>query len=73
MVNQSAVAIALLKEPINWGNEQVSLVFMLAISTLDPKLNRKAVGQIVAYSETPSFIHSLIESSSVKEFLEKLK
>ena len=73
MVNQSAIAIALLKEPLNWGNEQVSLVFMLAISTQDPKLNRKAVSEIVAYSETPSFIQSLIEVKSVKEFLGKLK
>ncbi|WP_420063856.1 PTS sugar transporter subunit IIA [Metabacillus litoralis] len=73
MVNRSAIAIALLKEPLDWGNEQVSIVFMLAITTGDPKLNRHAVGQIVGYSETPSFIQSLKESKNVKEFLEKLK
>jgi len=73
MVNRSAIAIALLKEPLDWGNEQVSIVFMLAITTGDPKLNRHAVGQIVDYSETPSIIQSLKESKNVKEFLEKLK
>lgn len=73
MVIQSAIAVAVLKQPIEWGNEQVSVVFMLAISNQVQKLNRGAISQIVGFSEDPSAVQGLIESKQVKEFLEQIK
>ncbi|CDQ38649.1 MULTISPECIES: BglG family transcription antiterminator [Virgibacillus] len=73
MINQSVVAVAVLKQSLNWGDEQVSLVFLLAISRNDQRLNKDAVRQIANYSEDLSFVHSLVHATSVKEFLQKMK
>ncbi|MBM7573562.1 BglG family transcription antiterminator [Aquibacillus albus] len=72
MVNQSAIAVAVLKKPVEWGTEQVSIVFMLAISNDDKGLNRGAVKQIVSISDNPKFVQALIAAKSVKAFLDRI-
>src|SRR5699024_1607353 len=39
-VTRSTVTIAILIDPLNWGNELVSVVFLLAISEEDRQLTR---------------------------------
>ncbi|WP_138418635.1 BglG family transcription antiterminator [Aquibacillus sediminis] len=72
MVHQSAIAVAVLKEPIEWGTEFVSLVFMLAFSKEDQRLNRAAVSQIATICEHPSYVQSLVAADRVKDFLDNL-
>lgn len=73
MVYQSAIAVAVLKKPIEWGSELVSVVFMLAITNQDRKLNRGAVAEIAAISEDPAHLNALIGARSVEGFLNNIK
>ncbi|MDC3411961.1 BglG family transcription antiterminator [Aquibacillus sp. 3ASR75-11] len=73
MVHQSAIAVAVLKEPMEWGSEFVSIVFMLAISNQQQALNRGAVAQIATISSDLSLVQALIDADSVETFLNKLR
>ncbi|WP_226036087.1 BglG family transcription antiterminator [Aquibacillus saliphilus] len=72
MVYQSAIAVAVLDKPIEWGSELVSVVFMLAIANQDRKLNRGAVAEIAAISEDPAHLNALIGARSVEGFLNNI-
>ncbi|HEO8420480.1 TPA: BglG family transcription antiterminator [Yersinia enterocolitica] len=73
MVIQSAIAVAILKEPIRWGSEYASVLFLLAISKEDQNLNRSVVGQIAAYSEDSEFSTGIAVLKDIKGVLDFIK
>jgi activator of the mannose operon, transcriptional antiterminator len=72
MIKRSAIAVAVLSEPLEWGDQMVSLVFMLGISNDNQKQARGAVQQIASISEKPTSVQSLVEAKNVEEFLSLL-
>ena len=71
-VKQSAVAIATLKEPLNWGTEKVTLVFMLAVKNEEQKMTKQLFQELSFISEQPSFIQKLTTETNVMKFLSYL-
>ncbi|PLS02341.1 BglG family transcription antiterminator [Neobacillus cucumis] len=72
MVHTSVIAAAILKERLEWGNEKVSLVFMLAIAKEDQSKVRGIIGKIASLSETPLLVHALSAVSDYREFLKMI-
>lgn len=73
MIYKTALAIGIMKEPIEWGNEQVSLVFMLAISKENQGEIRNIIGGIAAISESPHLVYELIAAENGKDFFRLLE
>ncbi|GKU84868.1 BglG family transcription antiterminator [Niallia sp. NCCP-28] len=73
LIKRSAIAAAILRKPLDWGNEQVSVVFLLAISKEDHKEIRGIIGKIASLSESPAIVHKLVQARDQKEFLQLLE
>lgn len=73
MIQKSAVAVAIMKEPIEWGDERISLVFTIAISKENQGEIRGVIGKIASLSESPLVVHELIAATNYKDFLRILK
>lgn len=71
-IKQSAIAIATLKEPIEWGTEKVSLVFMLAVKHEDQNMVKQLFSELSYLSEQPALIQKLTEEKNVMTFLSYL-
>ncbi|MDN9009926.1 BglG family transcription antiterminator [Brevibacillus laterosporus] len=69
LIRHSAIAIATLKEPIEWGSEKVSLVFMLAVKNDDQEDTRQLFRELSFISEQPAFIQTLIKETDNMQFL----
>ncbi|XXL39113.1 BglG family transcription antiterminator [Bacillus velezensis] len=72
LIKQSAIAIATLKEPLDWGAEKVSLVFMLAVKHEDQNMTKQLFHELSYLSEQPAFIHKLRKETNVMRFLSYL-
>ncbi|NPC92959.1 BglG family transcription antiterminator [Bacillus sp. WMMC1349] len=72
-IKQSAIAIATLKEPLDWGTEKVSLVFMLAVKHEDQQMTRQLFHELSFISEQPAFIQKLTKETDVIKFLSYLE
>jgi activator of the mannose operon, transcriptional antiterminator len=72
MIKKSAIAVAVLSEPLEWGDQMVSLIFMLGISNDNQKQAKGAIKQIATLSEHPSSVQSLVEAKNTHEFLSLL-
>jgi activator of the mannose operon (transcriptional antiterminator) len=73
MVLRSAVALAVLREPMEWGNEKVSLVFLLAIGSREKDEARGVMKEIALISETPDAVKSFMEARNYQDLLRVLK
>lgn len=73
LIKKSAIAVAVLKDPIEWGNEFVSVVFMLAIANADQKITREVIGQIAAISEEPLIGKELANVQNMQTFIDVLE
>lgn len=73
LIQKSAVATAILKERIEWGNERVSLVFMLALSKENHEEIRGIIGKIASLSESPLLVHALTGTNDFHDFLQVLE
>ena len=73
MVQRSAVATAIMKEPLEWGNEKVSLAFMLSLSKENHGDIRGVIGEIASLSESPLIVHELTAAESAEMFLRILE
>ncbi|MBP2075958.1 BglG family transcription antiterminator [Oceanobacillus polygoni] len=73
LIHKSAIAVAILKDPIEWGNEFVSVVFLLAIANSDQKITREVIGQIAAISEDPTVAKELAETYDMESFISVLE
>ncbi|WP_039073601.1 BglG family transcription antiterminator [Bacillus sp. MSP13] len=71
-IKQSAIAIATLKEPLDWGNEKVSLVFMLAVKHEDQNMTKQLFRELSYLSEQPAFVQKLTKETDVMTFLSYL-
>ncbi|WP_079527762.1 BglG family transcription antiterminator [Halobacillus hunanensis] len=73
-VLHSTVAIAILQEPLEWGREYVSVVFLLAMTKQDRSLIKPLIQRIASMSASPEFIQNLKEArgvSSIRQILLK--
>ncbi len=72
LIHQSAIAIATLREPIEWGEEKVSLVFLLAVKSTDPAESRQLFQEISHLTENPERIEQLLSDRDAMTFLTHL-
>ncbi|TDL73628.1 BglG family transcription antiterminator [Rhodococcus qingshengii] len=73
MIQKTVIAAAVMKKPIEWGDERVSLVFMLAISKADQGEIRGIIGKITSLSESPLVVHALTGTIDFNDFLQVLE
>ena len=73
LIHKSAIAVAILENPIEWGNEFVSVVFMLAIANVDHKITREVIGQIAGISEDPLLGKELADAQDMHAFIDVLE
>ncbi|MED0966999.1 BglG family transcription antiterminator [Bacillus paramycoides] len=71
-IQESVIAIATLKEPIDWGSEKVSLVFMLAVKSDGKEVTKQLFHELSFISQQPSFIQKLTKETNVMKFLSYL-
>ncbi|WP_179107272.1 BglG family transcription antiterminator [Sediminibacillus massiliensis] len=72
LINHPAIAVATLKQPLDWGGEKVSLVFMLAIRNDSRDTTRHLFKQLASLTDNPESIQHLIGETDAKAFLEML-
>lgn len=72
MVKTSCVALAVLDEPLEWGHELVSVVFMLALDDDITGLSRKVIGDIANISDHPALVQQLIKAEEPEYIIEIL-
>lgn len=69
MANQSCLSVAILKNPITWGDFDVQLVILLAIKNEDRKLLRVFFDWLSSVVSNSSKFASLLETKNHKEFI----
>lgn len=73
LIKQSAIGIATLKEPIEWGVEKVSVVFLLAVKNEHQTEVKQLFSEISSLSEEPKKIQSLVMQHDIMNVLSVLK
>lgn len=72
LVKQSQIAIATLKEPLEWEQEKVSIVFMLALRNDEQENTKKLFHRLSLLSEQPSLIEQLIRAKEPEDIFSLL-
>ncbi|PLR95937.1 BglG family transcription antiterminator [Bacillus sp. T33-2] len=72
LILKPALAVAVLNKPLDWGNEQVSLVFMIAMTKDHQADIRGIISHIAALSESPLVVNKLIKAKDHQEFTRML-
>ncbi|WP_170006046.1 BglG family transcription antiterminator [Bacillus fonticola] len=73
LITKPVLAVAIMKKPVEWGSEWVSLVFMLALSKENQGELRGMIGKIASLSESPLVVKELIEARDYQEFIRILE
>ncbi|PFP04628.1 BglG family transcription antiterminator [Bacillus thuringiensis] len=73
LIKQSVIAVATLKEPLDWGVEKVSLVFMLAVKSDGKEVTKHLFHELSFISEQPVFVQKLIKETNIMKFLSYLR
>jgi activator of the mannose operon, transcriptional antiterminator len=73
LILKPGIAVAVLKEPIEWGDEQVNLVFLLALGNQGNGVTRELFREISSISEQPFFLRKLTQQTSAKDFINCLE
>lgn len=68
-IRQSALAVAIIKKPLLWGSEEVSLVFLLAVSKEQQHAHKDIIARIAALTEAPLVVHKLTASNDFDMFM----
>jgi len=68
-VKESVVSVAVLREPIQWGSDMVSVVFLLAISKDDQEMTRSLMQTIASISQNPAAVEKLNAAESISDIL----
>ncbi|WP_077328837.1 BglG family transcription antiterminator [Virgibacillus siamensis] len=63
-VKRSVISIAILKDPIEWGEQLVSVVFLLAVSAADQDKARPLMQTIASISQQPDIIQQLKQAEN---------
>jgi lichenan operon transcriptional antiterminator len=69
---KSAIAVSIHPRPISWQNNQVNLVFMLAITNEDTTLFRNIFDYISSIISDSSYTNRLIETKNYSDFIKLL-
>lgn len=72
-VKQSTIALAVMERPLEWGNEKVSVVFLLAIANGEQKLTRQVMQYISSISRDPEMVHLLEQVERLSDVLKVLE
>ncbi|WP_439021144.1 BglG family transcription antiterminator [Bacillus thuringiensis] len=73
LIKQSVIAVATLREPLDWGVEKVSLVFMLAVKSDGKEVTKQLFHELSFISEQPVFVQKLIKETNIMKFLSYLR
>lgn len=73
LIKQSVIAVATLREPLDWGVEKVSLVFMLAVKSDGKEVTKQLFHELSFISEQPVFVQKLIKEKNIMKFLSYLR
>ncbi|MGM7724013.1 BglG family transcription antiterminator [Metabacillus sp. Hm71] len=73
LIKKPAIAVAALKQPIDWSGENVSLVFMLAVPNQDQQTTKQLFRELSSISEQPALLKKLTDARSIDQFLSLLK
>ena len=65
---RSRIAVAVLKKPIEWGAEKVSLVFLLAVVDEDPQVIKRLFNELSFLSEQDELVSELTKQNKVSAF-----
>ncbi|SEA32649.1 activator of the mannose operon, transcriptional antiterminator [Thalassobacillus cyri] len=68
-VHRSTVAMAILAQPLEWGSEQVSIVFLLAIAKEDQAMTKSLIQAISTISEKPEMVYKLTGAGDTTEVM----
>lgn len=69
---QSGIAVAVLKRPIEWGMEKVSLVFLLAVTDENPQVTKKLFNELSFLSEQSQLVKELTKQNNTAAFINYL-
>ncbi|QUW21670.1 transcription antiterminator [Sporosarcina sp. Marseille-Q4063] len=69
---RSGIAVAILKQPIEWGSEKVSLVFLLAVVDEDSQVTKRLFNELSFLSEQDALIKELTQQNNTSAFLKCL-
>jgi activator of the mannose operon (transcriptional antiterminator) len=72
LIRSSRIAIATLEEPLEWQEEKVSVVFMLALAPQEQEMTKKLFQRLSLLSEQPSTIERLVQARTPEELLSYL-
>jgi activator of the mannose operon, transcriptional antiterminator len=71
-IQRSGIAVARLKEPIEWGGEPVWLIFLFAMALTDRKLTQQLFEEMAALVEDVPRRKQLEEQKTIEAFLQHL-
>ncbi|MCW5878266.1 MAG: PTS sugar transporter subunit IIA [Anaerolineales bacterium] len=71
-VNQSAIALAVLKDPVTFHSmvdqaEEVPVQLVIMLALVDPKAQINALGQIAEVLQNPEIVEKLVHATTSKE------
>lgn len=72
LVRTSRIAVATLQEPLEWQEEKVSIVFMLALAPQEQEMMKKLFQRLSLLSEQPSTVERLVRAQTPEELLGSL-
>lgn len=72
-VRETTISFALLKKPITWGTELVSIVFLIAVTEEDRYLTKHLLKEISKLSNIPSIVEKLRQAQSKEDVLTFLR
>ncbi|GIP49137.1 putative licABCH operon regulator [compost metagenome] len=72
LIRTSRIAVATLEEPLDWQEEKVSIVFMLALAPQEQEMMKKLFQRLSLLSEQPSTIERMVRAETPEELLGSL-
>ncbi len=72
LIKKSAIAIATLNRPLDWGGEKVSLVFMLAVVNEEKEETKQLFRELSSITAQPAVLQELLCLNDRKSFIEVL-
>ncbi|MDU4694335.1 MAG: BglG family transcription antiterminator [Paenibacillus sp.] len=69
LIRTSRIAVATLQEPLEWQEEKVSVVFMLALAPQEQEMTKKLFQRLSLLSEQPSTVERLVKAQTPEELL----
>ncbi|WP_178020134.1 BglG family transcription antiterminator [uncultured Paenibacillus sp.] len=72
LIRKSRIAVATLQEPLEWQEETVSIVFMLALAPQEQEMMKKLFQRLSLLSEQPSTVERLVRAQTPEELLGSL-